>query len=155
MEPKFNWNRLESLSALEMYSIIQAREAVFVVEQTCAYQEADGADIQSWHLCVLLDGELAAYARVVDPGVKYSEPSIGRVMTVAKYRKLQLGRALVAEAIAFAEGQFPGAGIRIGAQAHLRKFYGSLGFQPVGAVYDEDGIPHIEMLRPSAATAHS
>jgi ElaA protein len=155
MDLKFKWNRMESFSALEMYNIIQAREAVFVVEQACAYQEADGADTQSWHLSVLLDGELAAYARVVDPGVKYCEPSIGRVMAVAQYRKLQIGRALVTEAIAFAEAKFPGTGIRIGAQAHLHKFYGSLGFLPVGEIYDEDGIPHIEMLKPPVAVAQN
>jgi ElaA protein len=37
--------------------------------------------------------------------------------------------------------------IRIGAQAHLEKFYGELGFVRSSDVYDEDGIPHIEMLR--------
>ena len=37
--------------------------------------------------------------------------------------------------------------IRIGAQAHLERFYGELGFQRVSEPYDEDGIPHIEMLR--------
>ncbi|WP_313572333.1 GNAT family N-acetyltransferase [Comamonas terrigena] len=112
MDLKFKWNRMESFSALEMYNIIQAREAVFVVEQACAYQEADGADTQSWHLSVLLDGELAAYARVVDPGVKYCEPSIGRVMAVAQYRKLQIGRALVTEAIASSLEQASASGPR-------------------------------------------
>ena len=42
---------------------------------------------------------------------------------------------------------FPGQTIRIGAQRYLEKFYGSLGFVPTGEPYDEDGIPHIEMLR--------
>ncbi len=150
MELRFRWNRLESLTAVEMHEVIMAREAVFVVEQQCAYQEADGADAHSWHLRVLADGEFAAYARVVEPGIKYAEPSIGRVMTLAKFRGLKLGHALVAEAIAFTEARYPGAGIRIGAQAHLQKFYGSLGFQPVGAVYDDDGIEHIDMLKPPA-----
>ena len=147
MDLKFNWNRLESFSAREVYEIIMAREAVFVVEQRCPYQDADGADVQAWHLRGQLNGELAAYVRVVDPGVKYDEPSIGRVMTVEKFRNLKIGWALVAEAIAFAEAKYPDKGIRIGAQAHLQKFYGSMGFQPVGEVYEDDGIPHIEMLR--------
>ncbi len=147
MNLHFKWNRMESMTALEMYEVIKARESVFVVEQQCAYQEADGADPQSWHLSVLLDGELAAYARVVEPGIKYPEPSIGRVITLKKFRNLQIGRALVAEAIAFTESNFQGQGIRIGAQAHLQNFYGSLGFLPVGDVYDDDGIPHIEMFK--------
>ncbi|MFA5610752.1 MAG: GNAT family N-acetyltransferase [Alcaligenes sp.] len=145
----FQWKRLDDLSTREMYAIIQAREAVFVVEQQCAYQDVDGLDLDSWHLCVLNGNELAAYARVVAPGLKYAEPSIGRVLTLAQFRSLKIGYALVAEAIRFTEAHYPGAGIRIGAQAHLQKFYGSLGFEPVGEVYDEDGIPHIDMLKPS------
>ncbi|CAM5414111.1 MULTISPECIES: GNAT family N-acetyltransferase [Alcaligenes] len=147
MDLDFQWKRLDDLSTREMYSIIQAREAVFVVEQECAYQDVDGLDLDSWHLSVLKDGELAAYARVVEPGLKYDEPSIGRVLTLAKFRSLKIGYALVAEAIRFTEAHYPGAGIRIGAQAHLQKFYGSLGFQPAGEIYDEDGIAHIDMVK--------
>lgn len=151
MNLHFQWKRLESLTAPELYALIQARESVFVVEQQCAYQEADGMDAHAWHLSVLLNGELAACARVVDPGLKYAQPSIGRVMTLGKFRGLQIGRALVAEAISFTERHFPGAGIQIGAQAHLEKFYGSFGFQAAGAVYDEDGIPHVDMVKPAGA----
>lgn len=147
MDLDFQWKRLDDLSTREMYTIIQAREAVFVVEQACAYQEVDGLDLDSWHLSVLKDGELAAYARVVEPGLKYEEPSIGRVLTLAKFRSLKIGYALVAEAIRFTEAHYPGAGIRIGAQAHLQKFYGSLGFEPVGEIYDEDGIAHVDMVK--------
>ncbi|KAA1284874.1 GNAT family N-acetyltransferase [Alcaligenes faecalis] len=147
MDLDFQWKRLDDLSTREMYTIIQAREAVFVVEQACAYQEVDGLDLDSWHLSVLKDGELAAYARVVEPGLKYEEPSIGRVLTLAKFRSLKIGYALVAEAIRFTEAHYPGTGIRIGAQAHLQKFYGSLGFEPVGEIYDEDGIAHIDMVK--------
>ncbi|MCX5463250.1 GNAT family N-acetyltransferase [Alcaligenes parafaecalis] len=149
MDLVFQWKQLDDLSTRELYTIIQAREAVFVVEQACAYQEADGLDVHSWHLSVLKDGELAAYARVVEPGLKYEQPAIGRVLTLAKFRSLKIGYALVAEAIRFTEDRYPGAGIRIGAQAHLQKFYGSLGFEPVGDVYDEDGIPHIDMVKPA------
>ncbi|MFJ1303047.1 GNAT family N-acetyltransferase [Pseudomonadota bacterium AL_CKDN230030165-1A_HGKHYDSX7] len=148
---RFTWKRLHDFSAIELYRIIEAREAVFVVEQRCAYQEADGLDPEAWHLSVHLGEALAAYARVVAPGLKFDEPSIGRVMTLAAFRDRKLGRALVAEAIAFTEKTYPGAGIRIGAQAHLHKFYGGLGFLPIGEVYDDDGIPHIDMVKPATA----
>lgn len=152
MDLHFKWGRLEAFTASELYEVIMAREAVFVVEQRCAYQEADGVDRHCWHLRVLLDGELAAYARVVEPGINYVEPAIGRVMTLARFRHLKLGRALMAEAIAFTEARFPGRGIRLWAQAHLQGFYGSLGFEPVGGIYDDSGMPHIEMLKLSVAT---
>ncbi|MHA6494408.1 GNAT family N-acetyltransferase [Pseudomonas borbori] len=147
MKLEFQWSRLESFSALELHAIIKARETVFVVEQNCPYQETDDMDLQAWHLTVSLGGELAAYVRVVDPGIKYSEPSIGRVMTLKKFRELKIGRSLMEEAIRFTEQKFPGNGIKIGAQVYLKKFYESLGFQVVSEPYDEDGIPHVDMVR--------
>ena len=144
----FKWSRLASLPPLELHRIIQARESVFVVEQKCPYQETDDMDPFSWHLTACLGGELAAYARVVDPGFKYDQPSIGRVMTLASFRKMKIGRSLMKEAIQFTEYQFPYMGIKIGAQVYLQKFYESLGFKVVGEPYNEDGIPHVDMLKP-------
>jgi len=92
-------------------------------------------------------GTLLAYGRLVPPGVKFTEPSIGRVLTTKEGRGSGAGRALMAEAIARAEGLWPGQALRIGAQVYLDKFYGEFGFAQVSAPYDEDGIVHIEMLR--------
>ncbi|MFC7208446.1 GNAT family N-acetyltransferase [Comamonas endophytica] len=86
--------------------------------------------------------------------MKYPEPSIGRVMTLPRFRGHRLGRALMAEAIRFTELQYPGAAIQIGAQVYLRRFYGSFGFDAVGEAYDEDGIPHVDMLRAAGSTPH-
>ncbi|MGH1541927.1 MAG: GNAT family N-acetyltransferase [Arenicella sp.] len=147
MELEFKWSRLESLSSLELFEIIKAREAVFVVEQQCPYQETDDMDLYAWHLAAFVNEELAAYARVVDPGVKYEQPSIGRVMTLEKFRTKKFGRPLMNEAIRFTQQQFTNMDIKIGAQEHLRHFYESLGFETVSQVYDEDGIPHIDMIR--------
>lgn len=148
MKLEFKWSRLESLTALELHEIIKARESVFVVEQQCPYQETDDLDLYSWHLSVLGNGELAAYARVVDPGIKNSQPSIGRVMTVKKFRAQGIGRALMEEAIKFTELKFPGKEIKVSAQVYLQQFYESLGFHSPGEPYDEDGIPHINMIKP-------
>ncbi|MCL7928847.1 GNAT family N-acetyltransferase [Halomonas llamarensis] len=149
MPLRFSWSRLESLSTLYFYEMVKARESVFVVEQQCAYQEVDEMDLHSWHLFVSMEGEMAAYVRVVDPGVKYSQPSIGRVMTLAKFRRRKVGRALMTEAIRFTEQTFPGMGIKISAQVYLSAFYQSLGFKAVSEPYDEDGIRHIDMLKPA------
>lgn len=148
MQLTFHWQRLEALSVLEFYHLIAAREAVFVVEQNCPYQETDAMDLQAWHLRVMHKNELIACARVVDPGVKYPQPSIGRVMTVKSYRQHKIGRALMQEAIRFTEQTFPAMGIKIGAQVYLRAFYESLGFTGVGEAYDEDGIMHMDMIKP-------
>jgi len=147
MKLDFKWSRLESLNALQLFEIIKAREAVFVVEQQCAYQETDELDLFSWHLMVMVEGELAAYVRVVDPGVKYAQPSIGRVLTVQKFRNLKIGRALMNEAIRFTEDTFAAMGIKIGGQVYLQDFYQSLGFEAASDPYDEDGITHLDMVK--------
>ena len=147
MQLEFKWSRLESLTSLELYEIIKAREYVFVVEQHCPYQETDDLDPHAWHLSTLVNGELAAYARVVEPGMKNNQPSIGRVMTLKKLRGLGIGRALMEEAIKFTEQNYPENDIKISAQVYLQKFYESLGFQAFGEPYDEDGIPHLDMIK--------
>jgi len=139
------------LGVAELDAIYRARQHVFVIEQACAYLDADGADPQCWHLAAWsAGGQPLAYARLVAPGVKYTEASIGRVITAASVRGTGLGRELVRRAVASTEALFPGQGIRISAQAHLAPFYGGFGFTGVGAPYLEDGIPHLEMLRPPA-----
>ncbi len=146
---EFKWSRPQALTALEWHTVLMARESVFVVEQRCPYQEADHLDAHAWHLQVRKDGQLAAYARVVDAGCKYPAPSIGRVMTLPAFRGQQLGRALMQEAIRFTQQHNPHAGIQISAQAYLQHFYAALGFVAEGAGYDEDGIPHIGMVMPA------
>jgi len=147
MKLEFKWSRLESLTAIELYEIIKARESVFVVEQHCPYQETDDLDLHAWHLFALVNGELATYARVIEPGVKSSQPSIGRVMTVKKFRAQKVGRALMEEAIKFIELKFPDNNIKISAQVYLQTFYESLGFHASSEPYDEDGIRHIDMIK--------
>ena len=137
----------DELSAREVHDILQARAAVFVVEQACAFQDVDGADPLGWHLYARRDGAIAAYCRLLPAGVKFAEPTIGRVVTTAAARGTGLGRNLMQEALARAHALWPGEAVRIGAQQRLERFYHSLGFVTASAPYDEDGIAHVEMLR--------
>jgi ElaA protein len=90
---------------------------------------------------------VAAYLRVLAPGTKFTERSIGRIITTQAFRGTGLGRKLVAHALARLDAAFPAEPVRIGAQARLKAFYESCGFHQASDVYMEDGIPHIEMLR--------
>lgn len=145
--------RLPELTALELARIYRARQKVFSVEQDCVYLDADEADEQSYHLAAWspAHAEPLAYARLVDPGVKYTEPSMGRVITTPAARGTGLGRELVRRVLALSDEVFAGQGIRISAQSRLQRFYNEVGFVAVGDDYMEDGIPHIEMLRRGAA----
>ncbi len=149
----WKWTSFATLSVDELYDVLMARQAVFIVEQQCIYPDIDALDPHAWHLLgYTADSDrpvLAAYLRVVHPGYKYAEPSIGRVITTSAARGRGWGKALMAEGIQRVEAHYPNATIRISAQAHLEPFYQSFGFQTVSAPYDEDGITHIEMLRPA------
>lgn len=148
---EWTWQRLDELTARQLHAIVAAREAVFVVEQQCAYQDADGRDLHAWHLTAWGAARVAGYLRVVDPGRKYAEPSLGRVLTTGPFRGTGLGRRLVDEGLRRCARAFPGQAIRISAQQRLERFYREFGFAVVSEPYLEDGIPHVEMLRPPAA----
>ena len=149
-----NWRyrRFDELSVGELYRIMALRQAVFVLEQQCLYQDADYLDLQCGHLGAWLGDELALYVRLVPPGLSYEQCSIGRVLSAPSVRGRGLGPLLMSKAIAQAHAEFAPEGaatcpIQIGAQAHLERFYSGLGFVRTGDAYVEDGIPHIHMLR--------
>ena len=139
------WNQL---ALDELYEVLALRARVFVVEQDCPYLDLDGLDRGSWHLWTAAPGGAAlAYLRVLPPGLKYDEPSLGRVVTAPEARRTGLGRQLIPEGVRRAEALFGPRPIRIGAQLYLERFYGEFGFVRASDEYDEDGIPHIEMVR--------
>lgn len=144
---EFYWKRFEELSAIDIFDMFKARQDIFIIEQNCIYPDIDDLDKNSWHLLARENNELVAYLRVVFPGYKYDELSIGRVLTVEKYRGQGVGYKLVAEAINNIKQIDVETSIRISAQYHLQKFYGSFGFKADSEPYDEDGIPHIEMYK--------
>ena len=139
-----------ALSPHTLYALLRLRAEVFVVEQRCVFQDMDGADADCLHLlCEAPDGRLLASARLVPAGLKYTEASIGRVVSDPAARPLKLGHRLMAEAVRQLLQLWGPQPIRIGAQAHLQHFYQRHGFVTASEPYDEDGIAHVEMLRPS------
>lgn len=145
MTPDWRFARLDELAPRDLYDILQLRTEVFVMEQDCVFQDMDGADPGGWHLFARVDGRVAAYCRLLPAGVKFAEPSIGRVVTAMAVRGTGLGRVLMVEAVRRGRELWPGSPIRIGAQQRLERFYQSLGFVTDSQPYDEDGIPHVEM----------
>jgi len=129
----------------DLYDVLNLRNLVFVVEQNCVYLDTDGHDQKALYVMGRKNGKLLACCRILLPGEKYPEWAVGRVVTAPEARKLGLGKELTRHAIDAVQ-QRGGQSIRISAQAYLKKFYQEQGFEVVGNPYDEDGIPHIEML---------
>ena len=146
---RWRWCRFDALAVVELQNIYAARQQVFALEQQCIYLDVDGYDEAAYHLAAWSPGERLplAYARLLDPGQKYAEASIGRVLTGTAARGCGLGRELVRRMLAHCSAAWPEHGIRISAQSRLQRFYAGFGFVSVGLPYLEDGIPHTEMLR--------
>jgi ElaA protein len=181
MSPGTRWTceTLSELSPRALYRLLRARQEVFVVEQQCAYLDADGLDEHGWHLAAWMQDDLrtvdsitttptmtsttpstprpadpgvvVAAARLLPPGLRHAEAVIGRVLTVGAGRGVGLGDELMKRAMHECATRWPGQAVRISAQARLQHWYARLGFCAVGDPYDEDGIAHQAMRWPSAA----
>lgn len=135
------------LSTKQLYQLLHLRNEVFIVEQQCVYQDIDNLDLigENRHLLGLQNNQLAAYARIL---VGDHCLSIGRVITAPKFRGQGLGNKLLTQALSVCETHWGNhLPIYLSAQAHLQKFYGSFGFIAEGNIYEEDGIPHIKMIK--------
>ena len=146
MQLKKKKKKFDELTAPELYAIIQLRNEVFVVEQHCVYQDADGKDPACWHLAAWQKEDLIAYTRIIPPGISYKEASIGRVVSRLQYRNTGIGKILIQQSIHHCFMQFDCSRIKIGAQVYLTGFYNSFGFTACSSQYLEDGIPHVEMV---------
>ena len=132
------------LTPRELVTIFKERPRVFVVEQTCYYQEVDDEDYQCFHVRILDDrtNELMAYARIMP---KKDSVTFGRVLVVEKFRRQGLGSQLLKAVLDYISTHFPGLDVEIEAQAYLTKFYGSFGFKQTSEIYLLDNIPHCQM----------
>ena len=142
----WEWKSFSELKRDELYDILRFRQEIFVVEQKSWYLDADGLDQSSLHLLVLDKGILIGYLRLTPPGKKYSETSVGRVSIDKGYRGEKLGDHLLIMGIEKGKEAYGSGSYRISAQEYLISYYEKHGFKVQGNPYDEDGIPHIEML---------
>ncbi len=136
----------KELSTTELYNILRLRNEVFVVEQNCVYQDADGKDLKALHLFIKNQEDIIAYLRIFKPGDYFKHASIGRVVTPPSYRGKNFGKQIMQKAIDIITNDLQENTIEISAQTYLKKFYKDLGFQETGNEYLEDGIPHVRMI---------
>jgi len=139
-----------SLTTNELYDILKLRIDVFVVEQKCYYPEIDEHDKhpETLHVFAYTNNTIAAYLRILPKGTSYNNYiSLGRVVVAPASRKLKLGHLLMEKALTTCKQHFSKQNIKISAQEHLEKYYQTHGFTRDSAMYLEDNIPHISMLK--------
>jgi ElaA protein len=139
------WLKLEQMETVLLYDMLALREAIFVVEQSCIYQELDGLDKMAEHLLAVQNGEVVACLRLLPPGERDARVRIGRVAVSSAWRKRGMARLMMQKAIEKARRNYPSSGICLNAQTYLQGFYASLGFRLSGDEFLEDGIPHVLM----------
>ena len=144
---KINWSckSFIDLTNEELYKILQLRNAVFVVEQNCLYQDCDDKDQHGYHLMGSQRNILLAYCRLLPPGLACKEASIGRVVTANIARGKNIGKELMTYSIKYIHELFGEHSVTIGAQLYLKNFYEFFGFIQTSEIYLEDGIEHIKM----------
>ncbi len=140
------------MSVAELHGVLLLRCQVFVLEQACAYADIDGRDPAALHLLARAndrraDDRLAGCARVFSLREQAPAWTVGRVAVAEAHRGSGLGRRLMLEVLAEIGRRDGSAAIELSAQAHLERFYASLGFSRVSPDYPEDGIPHCRMRR--------
>jgi len=143
---KFEFKSFNELSTDELYNILRLRSEIFVVEQNCVYNDLDGLDKAAVHQFLKKDGEIIAYSRLLKPGTRFSEYSIGRVVVKQTERGTGLGIKMMEEAKKYIVNEWSATKIKISAQSYLQRFYESLGFEIITEMYLEDGIPHLRMM---------
>lgn len=137
------------LDTLTLYSLLQLRVDVFVVEQNCPYPELDDKDLhpQTRHVILKKGDKVIAYSRILAPDVSFKGfPGVGRICISQTARRLGLGKVLVQKTLAETQALWPNTEIHISAQCYLQRFYQDLGFKPASEPYLEDDIPHLKMI---------
>jgi len=141
---RLEWCDFADLSAALLYEVLRFRQAIFVVEQCCAYPDLDDRDQRAHHLLLRVDGELAGYSRLI-PYPGEARVAIGRVAVAARLRRRGLARMLMAEALSRCRQDYPDCTVTLTAQTYLAPFYETLGFHTTSAPFDDYGLRHVDM----------
>lgn len=121
------------------------REAVFVKEVGFSRElEFDDSDKDALHLVCYDNGEAVCNARIISEGD--DSWHFGRLCAYKDKRGKGYGKACVTEAVKKAKS-LGGKKVTLGAKYDKKGFYESLGFTAYGEIFEEEGIPHINMYK--------
>ncbi|CUP72646.1 acetyltransferase [Clostridium baratii] len=135
------------LTLKELYMISRERFEVFVCEQkiTCE-NEFDNRDEECIHIYIQEGEKFVGYLRILPKGLEYDDaPAIGRVLITKEFRKMGIGKIMLRAAIRYIKENFDSNIIKLSSQEYVKSLYESVGFKISSDIYDEAGIPHVEM----------
>jgi ElaA protein len=147
------WCGFGDLTPALLYEVLRFRQAIFVVEQRCAYPDLDGLDQRAQHLLLRVDDVLAGCLRLI-PFPDEARVKIGRVAVALLLRRQGFARALMIEALARSRRDYPDCTVTLSGQTYLAPFYESLGFAVTSAPYDDYGLSHVDMILRSPDSRH-
>ena len=145
----FKGKRFAELTTYELYEILKARCAVFMLEQNIICQDMDDVDHASRHCFLEQDGRVVAYLRAFYTDETCSCVRIGRVLTVQ--HGIGWGRELMEYSLAYICKEMSCDKICIDAQKHAIGFYEKFGFRITSGEFLEEGVVHVCMERKSGS----
>lgn len=143
---RYEIKAFEALSGLEVYKMVMLREAIFVVEQDCPYQDSDGQDVECDLMLVWEDERLVGTLRLVPAGVRYEKLSIGRVVVDEAYRGKGVAYEMMQQALAYIKQTHGPVEVVLSGQVAIKSLYERCDFKIISGIYQEDGIDHVKML---------
>jgi ElaA protein len=139
------WYGFGDLAPVLLYEVLAFRQAIFVVEQNCAYPDLDGLDQQAQHLLLRVNGKLAGCLRLI-PFPDEARVKIGRVAIAEPLRRRGFARSLMMEALAGCRRDYADCTVTLSGQTYLAPFYETLGFAVTSEPYDDYGLSHVDMM---------
>lgn len=134
----------------ELFQALAIREVVFIEEQHVPEGiERDAEDANAWHVLALMGGHAVGTGRLVmlpkpPEGQSGQWAQVGRMAVLQSHRKAGVGSKLLT-ALEDEARRRKVDGLTLHAQLYALEFYRKHGYSPVGAVFEEAGMPHLQM----------
>jgi predicted GNAT family N-acyltransferase len=136
----------------ELWQALAIREVAFIEEQHVPEGiERDAEDAKAYHVMASQGGHAIGTGRQVmltepRPGESGSWAQIGRMAVLQSHRKARVGSQLLT-ALEDEARRRGVTGIVLHAQLYTVEFYKKKGYEPLGEVFKEGGIDHLEMRK--------
>lgn len=134
----------DQLTASELYEILRSRSEVFLLEQGIVCQDMDGIDRRALHCFLWENGRVIAYLRAFYSQEHPHTVKLGRVLTLK--HGMGHGRLLMERSLKELYRSMPFDELKLHSQTHASAFYQKFGFRISSEEFDEEGIPHVEMI---------